>query len=243
MLRGATGAVGTHLSAGYDSAAVTATAARLLAPAGGKVVAFTAVPREGYDGPAPKDRIGDEGPLAAATAAMYPNIDHVLIRSGHLSPLDQLDRSFFLFDRPMLNPCNWVWLAAINGAARDRKLPVVLTGQMGNMSLSYNGLEFLPELLGRGRVLRLLREGAKARRARQYALARSSSGEAWAPICRHGSGGALPRPEEGGGASSTTRPYVRIASTRSIWTGSRKSTPSIFPISPAKAASRSACGC
>ena len=50
-LRGANGAVGAHLSAGFDSGAVTATAARLLAPSGGKVIAFTAVPRQGYDGP------------------------------------------------------------------------------------------------------------------------------------------------------------------------------------------------
>ena len=50
-LRGADGVIGANLSAGLDSGAVTATAARLLAPSGGKVVAFTAVPREGYSGP------------------------------------------------------------------------------------------------------------------------------------------------------------------------------------------------
>src|SRR5688500_331653 len=127
-LRGASGAVATQLSAALDSAAVTATAARLLAPVGGKVVAFTAVPREGYDGPCPKDRIGDEGPLAAATAALYPNIDHIRVHSGHVSPVADLDRYFHLFDRPMLNLCNWVWLSAINAAARERNCTVVLTG-------------------------------------------------------------------------------------------------------------------
>lgn len=160
-LRGANGAVAAQLSGGYDSAAVTATAARLLAPQGGRVVAFTAVPREGYDGPVPARRIGDEGPLAAATAAMYPNVAHVLIRSGHRSPLDELDRNFFLFDRPWLNPCNSVWLSAINSAARERKLTIMLTGQMGNYSISYNGLERLPELLRAGRLVKLWREGAK----------------------------------------------------------------------------------
>lgn len=157
-LRGAAGAVGTHLSGGYDSAAVTATAARLLAPDGRRAVAFTAVPREGYDGPCPANRIADEGPLAAATAAMHPNIDHVLIRTGHLSPLDGLDHSFMLFDRPTLNICNLAWVRAINAAARERRLPIILTGQMGNASLSYNGLGLLPELLRRGRLVRLARE-------------------------------------------------------------------------------------
>jgi asparagine synthase (glutamine-hydrolysing) len=156
-LRGAGQAVATHLSAGFDSAAVTATAARLTAASGGKVVAFTAVPREGYDGPCPKDRIGDEGPLAAATAALHPNVEHVLVRSGHRSPVADLDRSFQLFDRPITNPCNWVWLAAIASAARERTLSVLLTGQMGNMTLSYAGLEFLPELLAQGRLAKWCR--------------------------------------------------------------------------------------
>lgn len=158
-LRGANGAVASHLSAGFDSASVAATAARLLAPDGGKVVAFTSVPRAGYDGPASPGRIGDEGPLAAQTAAMYPNIEHVLIRSGHRSPIADLDRYFFLFERPMLNLCNMVWYTAINDAARERKLSVLLTGQMGNMSLSYNGLERLHELTRSGRLLKLWREG------------------------------------------------------------------------------------
>ena len=154
-LRGANGAVGAQMSAGFDSASVAATAARLQAPSSGKVVAFTAVPREGYDGQAPKNRLVDEGPLAAATAALYPNIEHVRIRSGHCSPLDGLDRSFFLFDRPVLNLCNWVWCVAINDAARERRLGIMLTGQFGNMTVSYDGIEWLPELLRTGRLLTL----------------------------------------------------------------------------------------
>jgi len=162
-LRGANGVVATHLSAGFDSSAVTATAARLLAPRGGKVVAFTAVPRVGYDGPNVRNLLGDEGPLAAATATMYPNIEHVLIRSGQNSPLDGLDRGFYLCERPTFNPCNRVWLSAINQAARERGLNVLLVGAMGNMSVSYNGLELLPELLVAGRFISLWREAYRLR--------------------------------------------------------------------------------
>ena len=160
-LRGAGTAVGSHLSAGYDSGAVTATAARLLAPHGGKVVAFTAVPREGYDGPAPRNRFGDEGPLAAATAAMYPNIEHVLIRAGHLSPIANLERYFFLFERPVLNICNGTWGTAIHNAARQRKLGVLLSGQMGNMTISCDGYSLLPELVRAGRFLSWWRNAAQ----------------------------------------------------------------------------------
>ena len=81
-LRGANGRVGAHLSAGFDSSSIAATAARLLAPAGGKVVAFTAVPRVGYDLPIGKGKIGDEGPLAAATAAAHPNMSKCSSEAG-----------------------------------------------------------------------------------------------------------------------------------------------------------------
>ena len=150
--------VATHLSAGFDSSSVTATAARLLAPSGGRVHAFTSVPREGYVDTARKPRLIDEGPLAAATAAMYPNIEHVLIRTGGRSPLQSLDRNFFLYERPMLNICNQVWGDAINDAVRDRKLGVLLSGGMGNMTLSYDGAELLPELIRAGRLGQWLRQ-------------------------------------------------------------------------------------
>ena len=158
-LRGTNGTVGAHLSAGFDSSSVAATAARLMAPTGGKVIAFTSVPREGYDRPSPRGRIGDEGPLAALTAALYPNMEHVLIRAGARSPLDHLDRNFFLHERPVLNLCNATWSDAINDAARARKVNVLLTGQMGNMSISYDGLTLLPQLIRQGHWLKWLREG------------------------------------------------------------------------------------
>jgi asparagine synthase (glutamine-hydrolysing) len=158
-LRGANN-IGAHLSGGFDSSAVAATTARLLAPSGKRVFAFTAVPREGYNGPSPRNRFVDEGPHAAATAALYSNMEHVLVRSENRSPLDDLDRAFLLADRPVLNACNLGWEYAINDAARERKLPVLLTGQMGNMTISYNGLELLPELIRSGRWLRWRHEAS-----------------------------------------------------------------------------------
>ena len=182
-LRGAEGAVAAQLSAGFDSAAVTATAARLLAPQGGKVVAFTAVPRENFLADAARDRLPDEGPLAAATAALYPNVEHHLIRAGKRSPLEQLDRNFYLFDRPMLNLCNWTWTSAILAAAQERHLSVMLTGQMGNVTLSYDGLEWLPELLGAGRLARLGQVGS-ALVAQRYLR--------WRGVIGHSLGAYLP---------------------------------------------------
>ncbi|HWF02031.1 MAG TPA: asparagine synthase-related protein, partial [Caulobacteraceae bacterium] len=176
--------VAAHLSAGYDSSSVAATAARLLAPSGGRVHAFTSVPREGYRDTARRPRLIDEGPLAAATAAIYPNMEHVLIRPAGRSPLQGLDRNFQLFERPLLNLCNQVWGDAINDAVRDRKLGVLLTGSMGNMTLSYNGAELLPELIRAGRLIRWLREAGglhKSQQVRWVSVMARSLGP-WFPV-------------------------------------------------------------
>src|SRR5581483_1567003 len=137
QLRGAGNVVGSHLSSGWDSGSVTATAARLMAGSDGKVVAFTAAPREGYAGPAPRRRLADEEPLARATAGLYRNVEHIVLRTGQLSPLDDLDKSFFSLEWPITNLCNWVWSRAICRDAQRRGLTVMLTGQMGNITLSY----------------------------------------------------------------------------------------------------------
>lgn len=149
-LRGA-GVVGSHLSAGFDSSGVTATAARLLQPAGGRVVAFTSVPPAQYDSAGFGKQLIDEGPLAAGVAALYPNIEHVRVPPSDRSPIDDLNLAFLMFERPIINPCNMDWQQEINLAARGRGLRVVLTGQFGNMGLTYAGSERLAELVGAGR--------------------------------------------------------------------------------------------
>ncbi|HEY0106807.1 MAG TPA: asparagine synthase-related protein [Rhizomicrobium sp.] len=159
-LRGASGMVATHLSAGLDSSVVTATAAREMALSGGRVAAFTGVPREGYEADPRDGRICDEGPLAAATAALYPNVEHVAIRGDPASLLADLDRYFFLFEQPVRDLPNGVWVCAINDSIRRRKISVLLPAYMGNLTFSYNGFERLAQDFGRGRWLSWYRECA-----------------------------------------------------------------------------------
>jgi len=144
----AAGDVAAHLSAGLDSGSVAATAARLLAATERRVVAFTAVPREGAEADGPPGRLPDEGPLAAATAALYANMEHVRVRTDGRSPLDALGWVFELCGQPILNLCNQVWRDAICELARSRGLPVLLTGQAGNLTLSYKSSRPLRERLG-----------------------------------------------------------------------------------------------
>jgi asparagine synthase (glutamine-hydrolysing) len=140
------GAIGTHLSGGLDSGGVTATAARLANP--DRITAFTSVPVDGTVGA--RNAIANEGPSAAATAAIYANIDHVRVQTGGQSPLAGMDKHFRVFERPILNPCNAVWSDAINDMAAARGISVMLTGQMGNMSISHSGLQQLSMLARAG---------------------------------------------------------------------------------------------
>jgi asparagine synthase (glutamine-hydrolysing) len=164
-LRGAGNRVAAHLSGGLDSAAVATSAAGLLAPMAGEVIAFTAVP--GGAGGSGQGRIDDEGPLAAATAARYANITHVPIATPRASPLDFLDRDLCLNEQIVTNICNNVWLGAIDDAARERGLSVLLTGSMGNLSFSYSGQEALSHLFVRGQWGRLAWAIAELRRGKR----------------------------------------------------------------------------
>jgi asparagine synthase (glutamine-hydrolysing) len=186
-LRGSGSKTGVQLSSGWDSAAVASTAARLCAPRGRGLVAFTAAPRDGYDGPSPAFRLGDEAPLAAATAARYPNIDHGVARSTGRSPADDFDRFFFLSERPPLNPCNNVWVTDIYRAAQARGIRVLLTGGCGNLTLTQTGLDRLSELLGAAALRQWLREASALVRAGElrWSGAWKLSLEPWLPRRRY----------------------------------------------------------
>jgi asparagine synthase (glutamine-hydrolysing) len=147
-----------------DSTAVATTAARLLAASGGTVVAYTAAPREDYDKALP-GRLMDESILAKETAAMHPNMEHVVIRSDR-TPMANLARTASIYGVPVMNICNEGWFDAINDDAAGRGITVMLEGALGNGTISESGILALHELLQSGRIIewlklvaRILRKG------------------------------------------------------------------------------------
>jgi asparagine synthase (glutamine-hydrolysing) len=178
-LRGVESVAAAHLSGGWDSSAVAATAARL-AP-GTRFVALTAAPRAEQQ--APPNRFANESALAAATAALYPNIEHVVVPHPDRSPLADLDRNFAAFDRPSFNPCNHVWLSGLRERAREAGARVLLTGEIGNWTISASPNTLLADYLRSGRWLAWLREARAMRRsgrARLRGVLASSFGP-WMP--------------------------------------------------------------
>ncbi|HEX8124833.1 MAG TPA: asparagine synthase-related protein [Allosphingosinicella sp.] len=160
QLRGAGPAVATHLSAGLDSSAVTSSAAMQFP---GRVLAFTSVPP--HDRSAlPKGRFGSEGALAAATAGLYPNVEHRLSETPGRLPLEDLDWELELFERPDINLPNVAWANRINDAVAAEGVNVLLVGTGGNLSISYAGTERLGELLAGGRLAEFGSECLAARK-------------------------------------------------------------------------------
>ena len=164
QLRGAEDHVASHLSAGFDSTAVTTSAARILHGQGRRITAFTACPRVGYS--TSRETVVDEGPFAAATAAFHPNIEHVVVRPTDRTSLDEIDRASTLYGGPIFNLCNLRWIEAILDEARARSLKVMLTGAMGNATLSYAGDAALTELFSQGRMGEWLQLANSLRRRR-----------------------------------------------------------------------------
>jgi asparagine synthase (glutamine-hydrolysing) len=180
-LRDAGPVVASHLSGGWDSAAVTATAARLAGP-DRRLLAFTAVPA---DPPHPVDSrsFADEWPLAAATAAHYPNVRHRRVPSAGADIVETLTHAAKFLERPPHNPCNHGWLARIRAAARVGGAHVLLTGEIGNWSISAAPSTILASYLHEGRWRDWAREAAAMlaqRRARLRGVAATSFGP-WLP--------------------------------------------------------------
>jgi asparagine synthase (glutamine-hydrolysing) len=159
------GNVGSQLSGGLDSSAVTVTAARLLAAEGRGLTAFTAAPRSGYTAEGAAGWPWDESHAAGLIAARHSNIAHVVMRPDGTTPLDAIRRCLMLADRTPVNPCNAVWDQQICAEAKRRGVQVLLTGQLGNMTISYDGYARLAALLRQGQWITLGRELMLLRRS------------------------------------------------------------------------------
>lgn len=159
--RRASGLLGAHLSSGYDSSAVTATAA-LIDPAM-PLLAFTAAPREGYHGPVPRGRMADESPLAALTAARH-HMRHEIVRpTGGL--FTHFRQHSLLYQEPDRNIVNMEWWSEVNAGAAALGVSTMLTGQSGNFTINAGGLPILAEWIRQRQWQRWLHEARSAAQA------------------------------------------------------------------------------
>jgi asparagine synthase (glutamine-hydrolysing) len=150
--------IGCLLTGGLDSSSVSALAARALAEKNQRLVAFTGVPRSGFDGPVPNGHYADETPYVDAIARAVPNIDVTYVRNGECNDFAELERFFIALEGPVRNPTNLGWVLAILRLARTQGRRVLLGGLYGNCTISWNGWSQAVAHLKRGKLLTAYRQ-------------------------------------------------------------------------------------
>jgi asparagine synthase (glutamine-hydrolysing) len=150
--------VGSLLSGGLDSSSVSALAARALSEKNQRLVAYTGIPRRGFDGPVPAGSYTDETPLVEAISDTLGNVDVRYVHNNECDDFAALDRFFIALNGPVRNPSNFGWALAALEQARRQNRRVLLGGLYGNYTISWDGWSQTASHLLHGRLLLAYRQ-------------------------------------------------------------------------------------
>lgn len=142
---------------GLDSSCVAVSALGLM---GGKPhKLLTLIPAAGRPIPATVNCYPSEQPLVTALAARFPGLDPEFIPGG-LDPADGVESPALRLAGavPFRNTGNATWFAPVYPRVAELGAAAVLEGNLGNWTLTWNGLRGLSDLFRQGRWLRLGRE-------------------------------------------------------------------------------------
>lgn len=132
------GKVAVALSGGLDSGAVVSVASELLGLQRRRITAYTSVP---LTDPVRylHSECGDEFAYAKATADFLKNVDILPVTASTITPIAAINTVLKITNEPSHAACNYYWLLAIRELVRDAGCKVLLTGQMGNATISWDG--------------------------------------------------------------------------------------------------------
>ncbi len=146
--------VGISLSGGLDSSTVAAVAAPRLAQQNRPLYGYTQVPAPGFADPLPPGKYADETPYVEAIAARYPNLRPHFVAATDQPIFADIDLFFATMMGPFQNVTNRPWIEAIQAQAQADGVRVLLSGEAGNLTVSWKGTSTLPELVRQGGVRR-----------------------------------------------------------------------------------------
>jgi asparagine synthase (glutamine-hydrolysing) len=176
-------AVGVTLSGGLDSGAVAVTAANILKSDSKTLRAFCHVPF--YDTSDALDagsRFGDESPYVKKVAARAGNIEVDWVDSEDLGPVQGQRRLLDCFPEPIFGAANSFWLFHILDRARAQGIDTLLTGQMGNATLSWSGAGGLASLARTGSWATLFTQIRAISAARSISMGRVFASQVCLPF-------------------------------------------------------------
>lgn len=152
-------AVGAHLSGGLDSGTVAAFAARELRALGKPLHTFSYVPVPDFEDWTPRSRMADERDYIGAVVEHVGNIAPNYCHFPDASPYSVIDEWLDVLEMPYKFYANSFWTMGICELAAERDIAVLLTGQRGNMTISWGpALDYQAGLLKRLRFVRFYRE-------------------------------------------------------------------------------------
>jgi len=161
-MRGASSPIALLLSGGLDSGVVAACAAPEARRAHTRLLGLTSIPEFPADG-AGRSRIGNEAHLAQATAQFIGGIDWQPSRATGASVVRSIADKLAIHGQPGHAGGNAYWLLDLCRLARAEGATVLLTGHMGNATISWAGRweGMLVSALKRVRALARGRPGAQ----------------------------------------------------------------------------------
>ena len=152
--------IASTLSGGMDSSTVSIIAAEHLAKQGKRLRTYTHIPAYAPSESLPEHNFGNERPFVEAIVQASGTIDPVYLDSVEISPLAGIRKAIQLCNRPFHGAINTNWFLDICQTAQAEGYGTLLTGEFGNATISWPGIESaLPAavLLRRSGFLRLVK--------------------------------------------------------------------------------------
>ncbi len=160
------------LTGGFDSTAIVVTALKFL-PADRRLTTITSITDPGIPLSGLPGAVGDERPYVEAFLARYPGIDAYFVSGSGLHYWDTHWREMFMRSGvPWRNIMNLGWLAPARDKARDLGARVLLSGNFGNLTFSWDGRNAVPAAARAGQWGYALREVRAAARRTGRSFAR-----------------------------------------------------------------------
>lgn len=157
-VRGVAGETGILLSSGLDSASVAAAAAPALARGGKSLLGYTHVPVEGYVSRYnPRFLNTDERPGVQALCEMYPNIEPHFLPLPERDGFSNIRELLSAYMTPYKALVNEDWILGLESAAAADGCRLMLTGQLGNATISWGDMPtYLRHLITHGRPIKAI---------------------------------------------------------------------------------------
>ncbi|XPV69518.1 MAG: asparagine synthetase B family protein [Halarcobacter sp.] len=135
--------IASMLSGGLDSTSVSTVASELLKKENQTLHTYSHVPQYNIRQDLIGDRNGDESANMKAVIEKCGNIDAHFLNSAQLTPLEGLRLSLEVFNEPIHATINAYWLMDIYSQVSKNSHEVLLSGETGNATTSYTGINYL----------------------------------------------------------------------------------------------------